>query len=445
MDRLSITLAGCLALVVATTLLDTPIRSGAGLLVLGLLLLQFRRRPSQPEPSTAPLDVSGEEELDPQPPDVGPAPEGSFHDDIFSRLAKGDVTVRHPDPAAEANAALELVQTAIDEAVALSELMAKGDLSTRANGVYPGGLSALGSNLNTVQDELRAMIRTAEGVAEEVTTRSEALNTAAGAAKARSEEQTAHLRDVTRVLEGIEVATGSVEDHANQTSAAIGDIKETAGAGAVAAVDAETALTRMEGDAREIGAILETIEAIAQQTSLLSVNASIEAARAGEAGRGFAVVSEEVKALANRSAEASAQIRHIVEKTARSVERCATEIRSCAEVMSRIGEKVPPTVALTHLIAEGAAEQRRAVSQATEAMRDVALAAEEGAAHARREADGAGDLIRATSGLSTALGRFLLEDESMVANITSRAEEISRRFEAAVDRGEISLEGLFST
>lgn len=72
-------------------------------------------------------------------------------------------------------------------------------------------------------------------------------------------------------------------------------------------------ITEVESNSKNIGSIIETIAAIAEQTNLLSLNASIEAARAGEAGRGFSVVAEEIRKLADQSAQAGDQIKKIVE------------------------------------------------------------------------------------------------------------------------------------
>ncbi len=86
-------------------------------------------------------------------------------------------------------------------------------------------------------------------------------------------------------------------------------------------------LREMGKRSEEIGGIVNTINIIAERTNMLSLNASIEAARAGDAGRGFAVVAEEIRNLADRSAQATADIAAII----RALQEVAREARVCIE------------------------------------------------------------------------------------------------------------------
>jgi methyl-accepting chemotaxis protein len=108
---------------------------------------------------------------------------------------------------------------------------------------------------------------------------------------------------------------------------------------AVAVRDAAEKVDKLSTSSSRIGAILNTIEAIAKQTNLLALNATIEAARAGEAGKGFAVVAHEVKSLANQTAKATVDIRQLIESLRSDISSIvATMVTSAAAVDE--GEKV---------------------------------------------------------------------------------------------------------
>lgn len=134
------------------------------------------------------------------------------------------------------------------------------------------------------------------------------------------------------------------------------------------------ALTQMSSS---IGGILSTIEEIARQTNLLALNAAIEAARAGEVGRGFAVVAEEVRRLAERSAQAAREIQGIISQVLQKTEQTNHSVQQSTQAVQQGVQTSERLATALDLIAETVGEARRLVSESTKMLESVQAAAHE--------------------------------------------------------------------
>ncbi|MGG2399792.1 methyl-accepting chemotaxis protein [Pseudomonas sp. SH1-B] len=218
-------------------------------------------------------------------------------------------------------------------------------------------------NLDSASSELNAIAtRMTEGVSEQFE-RTDQVATAMHEMSATAQEVARHAADAAH-------AANDADDSARQggavmqsTIATITDIR-----GEIAST-AEV-IRRLESDSGRIGKVLEVIRGIAEQTNLLALNAAIEAARAGEQGRGFAVVADEVRHLAQRTAESTAEINQIIDTVQTGALNAVRAIES-GQQRSEQG--------VTQVTEAGAMLQR--ITDAVEAIRDmnqqIATAAEE--------------------------------------------------------------------
>jgi methyl-accepting chemotaxis protein len=276
------------------------------------------------------------------------------------------------------------LEKAVADYGAVAARVASGDLQARVTASGGTEIARLGDSLNRMFDSLARMvgeIRSATtGVASAV---SEILAATSQQVSATAEEATAVRQTATTVAEVRQTA----ELAARKTRAVLELAQRTAGTAEDGrrAVDetvagSEEAKTRMEALAERILSFSEQAEAIAEinamvselagQSNLLAVNAGIEAAKAGEAGRGFAVVAAEVKALAERCKDATAQVRRIVgeiQKSAQATVIAAEQGVKAAEAGAGTAQRSGNAIA----------SLSQSVSEASQAAQQIMAAAEQ--------------------------------------------------------------------
>ncbi len=203
--------------------------------------------------------------------------------------------------------------------------ISKGDLTIRAK-VTPDEIGTLADSYNATVASLRKIVLQVQNTASQVTETTsnngeyiQALSQEAAQQAAEITEALQRIQQLTEVVRTVAANAEQTEIIAQQTVQTVqeGDIamnRTVDGIRAIRATVAETAkkVKHLGESSQKISTVVELISAFASQTNMLALNASIEASRAGEAGRGFAIVASEVRALAQRSAEATEEIRKLV-------------------------------------------------------------------------------------------------------------------------------------
>ena len=193
------------------------------------------------------------------------------------------------------------------------------------------------------------------------------------------------LKDLTHKVGSNAASTVAAEKAVNNTKAAAEHSGEIVGA-------AINAMNDIENSAERIGEIIGVIDEIAFQTNLLALNAGIEAARAGDSGRGFAVVAQEVRALAQRSADAAKQIKHLVTETKSQVDSGVQMVGRTQVAISDIVRQVEDISAAVTGIAADARDHTRDLGAAVGNLEDIGRTATHGAEISVRAASEATDL-----------------------------------------------------
>ncbi len=197
---------------------------------------------------------------------------------------------------------------------------------------------------------------------------------------ASAEEMSANMNNVAASMDQFTVNIGTVATSSEEMSATIAEIsastgkaKEITGQAVTAAGKATSQVSELGAAAQDIGKVTEAISAISSQTNLLALNATIEAARAGEAGRGFAVVANEIKELAQQTAQATEEIRGKIQGIQRTTSQTVLEIGQISSVIGDVDAIVGSIAAAveeqsvtTHDIAENVGQASTGVQQVNE-------------------------------------------------------------------------------
>ncbi|MBU0960780.1 MAG: cache domain-containing protein [Proteobacteria bacterium] len=249
-----------------------------------------------------------------------------------------------------------------------------------------------------------------------------------------SEEMSANLNNVAAAMEESSTNTNMVAAAAEEMSATINEIAENAERGrevSAKAVDQATSasekMTELGQAADKIGKVTETITEISEQTNLLALNATIEAARAGEAGKGFAVVANEIKELAKQTAEATLNIKALIDDvqvtsrtTREEISQISSVIGGVNNIVATIATAVEEQTAATREIAnnisqasEGIQEVNENVNQSSTVAIDITRDITEVSSSAQRISknsndvkNSAEDLLARSTELSDIVGRF---------------------------------------
>ncbi|MFD1215515.1 methyl-accepting chemotaxis protein [Microbulbifer celer] len=235
--------------------------------------------------------------------------------------------------------------------------------------VAAGNLDAVipecsGGEMQRLTQALGVMKRSLYDMVNEVNTGvSVAVNSARSIASgndelaSRTDQQAASLQQTASSMEEITITVGQNADNAKQASGLSESAAQEVKEGGDAMAQIVDTMGNITHSAKQMAAIIETIDGIAFQTNILALNASVEAARAGDHGRGFAVVAQEVRSLAGRSADAAREIRTLIDSSNRQVNAGAELVRRAGRSMNDVVESVARVRDIMREISTASAEQ----------------------------------------------------------------------------------------
>ncbi len=222
---------------------------------------------------------------------------------------------------------------------------------------------------------------------------SKQVNQAAGQVAASSQamaegatEQASSLEETSASLEEMSSMTKQNADNARQANTTATEAQKAAQHGRDTMSKMSQSIHQIKSSSDETAKIIKTIDEIAFQTNLLALNAAVEAARAGEAGKGFAVVAEEVRRLAQRSAEAAKTTSQLIEVAQKHAEEGVQVSQEVGDVLEQIAQNVEKVTALIAEVTAASNEQSQGIEQINQAVNQMNQVIQSNAANAEEAA-----------------------------------------------------------
>ncbi|OAP39907.1 chemotaxis protein [Sinorhizobium glycinis] len=344
---------------------------------------------------------------------VSAAVAGDFTQRISKRYDNADLDRF----AASVNELVASVDRGVAETRRVISALAEGDLTETMRGEFQGAFGELKDNVNQTMTNLRSVLGEVRGAIDTINGGAGEMRIASGDLSKRTEQQAASLEETSSALEEITAAVKSSTERALEASHMVDEARKSTEQSSAVVKDAVSAMGRIEEASGEIGQIINVIDEIAFQTNLLALNAGVEAARAGEAGKGFAVVAQEVRELAQRSANAAKDIKALISRSGEEVGAGVKLVTATGEALSLIQGHVVKINEHVHSIATAAKEQSTGLSEVSTAVNQMDQVTQQNAAMVEESTAATNRLADEAANLARLIGRFRLEAGAAAARI----------------------------
>jgi methyl-accepting chemotaxis protein len=389
---------------------------------------------------------------------------------LMSRMAGGDLGVTVPDRerrdeigngveqiafeaqtklAVEREAAVQLSRTAEREAAAAQQVqvlqgladglerLAAGDLLFRLKKPFAGEYEKLRGDFNNAIEKLQNTVQSISANAQAVRAGATEITQASDDLSRRTEQQAASLEQTAAALDQITATVRKTAQGATEAHEVVNTAKADAERSGKVVNDTVTAMSGIEGSSNQISNIIGVIDEIAFQTNLLALNAGIEAARAGDAGRGFAVVATEVRALAQRSADAAKEIKALISASRSQVESGVNLVGETGRSLTRIIDHVNRLALLVSDIASAAQEQASGMAEVNIAVNQMDQVTQQNAAMVEQSTAASHALASESEELARLVAQFRVGE--VVRAIVTPARDITKSARPVTPRRQPAL------
>ncbi|HXP90671.1 MAG TPA: methyl-accepting chemotaxis protein, partial [Fibrobacteria bacterium] len=314
------------------------------------------------------------------------------------------------------NKTLDSVLEPINEAAGILEKVADRDMTVRVQGNYQGDHAKIKEALNSAVDNLEKALAQVSDSTGQVSSASQQIASGSQNLAQGANEQASSLEEVSASLEEMASMTRQNADNALAAKNLANEADGNTRTGLEAMGKMSSAINKIKESSDQTAKIVKTIDEIAMQTNLLALNAAVEAARAGEAGRGFAVVAEEVRNLAQRSAQAAKNTADMIAESVRNAGDGVAIVDSVAVSLDKIAGSIRKVNDLIGEIAAASKEQSQGIKEVNEAVVQMDKVTQQNAANAEESASSSEELSSQAEELQGMVGQFRIRSTGQVIN-----------------------------
>lgn len=278
----------------------------------------------------------------------------------------------------------EVMQKVATDLAGNLKRLSEGDLTAKITEDYQGLFKQLKDDYNATSEKLAQIVGTIKEISVDVKGNSDEMAESSAGLANRAEEQASTLEETAASMEELTSTVKTNADNAQEANDAAIKTRSIAEQGSKVANDAGQAMEKINDSSKQITEIINVIDEIAFQTNLLALNAAVEAARAGDAGRGFAVVAQEVRTLAQRSAQSSKDIKALIDDSSKQVSGGVDLVQKAVQSLQDIYEAINNVSGTVGQIASASGEQATSLDELNQAIMEMDSATQQNASMAQQ-------------------------------------------------------------
>lgn len=327
------------------------------------------------------------------------------------QIAKGNLQARlnihQRDEIGELMGAMRSMQSSMQSKAEVIHTFSEGDLTAKVEKISE--VDELGESLRTMKTSLTELIGQVINATDQVSIGADQVSEASQELSQGSTEQASSIEEVSSSITEINSQSKQNAENAAEANTLAQSARSQAIEGKQQVENLNTAMKKITSSSEQINKVVKVIDDIAFQINLLALNANVEAARAGKYGKGFAVVAEEVRNLANKSAESVQETNSMVQETIKNISEGDTAMQATADQLNTIIDNVEKVANFLEEITHASREQADGIDQISAAVDQIDQATQSNTASSEESASSAEELASQAQQLKAIVSGFKID------------------------------------